>query len=680
MKLKIGTKLFLTIGLLALVLVLSVVIGLSGLGTLGDSVNDIGKRLIAAARNAQRLQRNVVEIVRAEKNIILETGQEAMNAQLTIITGLLKEQADYLQELKTLVQKPENKEMIADYEKEFAAFLAVSREVQRLAVQNTMQKAYEIQTSVCNPAYEDFSEGLAKLKPANEAKSAEFLLLREKVQTAFLTIRMEGREVMLLDDAEKMAKTLKRLDEGKKTLLKAFADLTLAAVRDVQVDLIQKDLTTYLEGFDKMMVFAREDSNKQAQELSNTKGREAATNVVDTVRKLNNSIADDCAAAAKAADDLYSQSVYVLIITSGVSFLIVAVIAFLIVRGITRGVHAMSDALNKVADGDLLVKAEVNSKDEIGEMAAALNNTVVNLREVMREIREAADQTAASGEELAATAQNISSGSQQQASAVEEVTASVQKLGDSINEVATGSSESNTVAITARKAAESGGSTVKKSIDGMRLINESSTQIGKIIGVISQIANQTNLLALNAAIEAASAGEHGLGFAVVADEVRKLAERSSQAASEITQLIEESTGRVQDGSRLSEEVGKSLDEILAGVMQTAQSMQKITDSTTEQSSTAGEVGKAMQNISAITEENSASAEEMASSAEELSAQAQRLQQLVERFRVEEVKKDTGRAAHHKEAPKPAAKPAAHPAIVLNKSESGTTTSGAIYHA
>ncbi len=368
------------------------------------------------------------------------------------------------------------------------------------------------------------------------------------------------------------------------------------------------------------------------------------------------------------------------------------ILALLITRAITRPVAMMCETLGRVADGDLTVSTGISQKDEIGQMAASLDTTVANLAAVMTDIREAADQTAASGEELSATAQNISSGAQTQASTVEEISASVQELSKSISLVATSAGAANQVAQATSTTATQGRQSVDRSIDGMKAINDSSTQIAKIIGVINQIANQTNLLALNAAIEAASAGEHGLGFAVVADEVRKLAERSSQAAQEIAQLIDESGKRVNEGSNLSQEVGKSLSAILEGITKTTEGMAGISASTEEQSSTAREVTTNIEGISAITEENSASAEEMAASAEELSAQAQRLQELVSRFRLNEepaakpmrrtaVTKTATQSPMRKTSSQLAANTPAKrkTAVIQGDEEQGETAGKALYH-
>jgi methyl-accepting chemotaxis protein len=166
----------------------------------------------------------------------------------------------------------------------------------------------------------------------------------------------------------------------------------------------------------------------------------------------------------------------------------------------------------------------------------------------------------------------------------------------------------------------------------MDLIRTSSTQIGEIIQVISEIASQTNLLALNAAIEAARAGEHGMGFAVVADEVRKLAERSNHAAREISALIEESTGRVEEGAKLSTEAGASLRNIIQAVTDTAAKIGGIATASVQQAENAAELSKAIEGVAQVTEQSAAGSEEMASSSEELGAQAAALRHLVDRFK------------------------------------------------
>ncbi len=167
----------------------------------------------------------------------------------------------------------------------------------------------------------------------------------------------------------------------------------------------------------------------------------------------------------------------------------------------------------------------------------------------------------------------------------------------------------------------------------MELIRASSQQISEIIQVISEIASQTNLLALNAAIEAARAGEHGMGFAVVADEVRKLAERSNEAAREISTLIKESTQRVAEGVQLSDETGNALKQIVAGVETTAAKIAEIASATVQQAANAQEVSSAIHSVSQVTEQSAAGSEEMASSSEQLGAQASTLRELVTRFRV-----------------------------------------------
>ncbi|MFM7591456.1 MAG: methyl-accepting chemotaxis protein, partial [Isosphaeraceae bacterium] len=210
---------------------------------------------------------------------------------------------------------------------------------------------------------------------------------------------------------------------------------------------------------------------------------------------------------------------------------------------------------------------------------------------------------------------------------------SINELSVSISDINKNAESASRLAESTAELARQGGDSVKKSIEAMAAIKKSSEVVFDNIQVITEIASQTNLLALNAAIEAARAGEHGLGFAVVADEVRKLAERSSQAAKEITGLIKESTRKVADGSELSEKAGQSLATIVNGVRETAQSISKIAQATQDQSRAAAEVNKAIQDVSSLTETNASSSEELSASAEQLGAQATVLRSIVGNFRV-----------------------------------------------
>ncbi|TWT31472.1 methyl-accepting chemotaxis protein [Blastopirellula retiformator] len=301
---------------------------------------------------------------------------------------------------------------------------------------------------------------------------------------------------------------------------------------------------------------------------------------------------------------------------------------------VRQKVESLLVVVEAAAKGDLTRDVTVEGSDAIGTLAAGLKKMVVDLRDVIGRVIESGNQFAEGAGLIAESSQQMAQGAQTQSASVEQMSASIEELTRSIEAVKDNAGEANKVAVDTSRMAEDGGSAVQKSVEAMDLIKNSSEQISEIIQVISEIASQTNLLALNAAIEAARAGEHGLGFAVVADEVRKLAERSSEAAKEISSLIKESTQRVQDGAKLSEQAGASLEKIIHGVESTAAKIAEIATATVEQAQSANEVANAIQSISHVTEQNAASSEEMASSSEELGAQAETLRDLVSRFRTE----------------------------------------------
>jgi methyl-accepting chemotaxis protein len=295
-------------------------------------------------------------------------------------------------------------------------------------------------------------------------------------------------------------------------------------------------------------------------------------------------------------------------------------------------VDSLLEVVNAAAEGDLTRSITVEGDEAIDELAAGFKKMLEDLAGIIGQVTESAAQFNEGSRVIAESSQSLAAGAQTQSSSVEEVSASVEQLTASIDGVKSNAYEADSVAKKTNELAQQGGAAVQKSIEAMELIRTSSEQIAEIIQVISEIASQTNLLALNAAIEAARAGEHGMGFAVVADEVRKLAERSNQAAGEITSLIKESSNRVQEGAQLSDETGDALKAIVEGVQSTVAKISEIATATVEQATNAQQVSEAIQGIAQVTEQAAAGSEEMASSSEELGAQASGLRDLVSRFK------------------------------------------------
>jgi methyl-accepting chemotaxis protein len=295
-------------------------------------------------------------------------------------------------------------------------------------------------------------------------------------------------------------------------------------------------------------------------------------------------------------------------------------------------VDNLLEVVDAAAKGDLTRTINVTGNEPVDELAAGLKKMLSDLSAIIGQVSESANQFTEGARVIAESSQSLAQGAQTQSSSVEQMTSSIDTLAHSIEAVKTNAVDADKVAKSTNGLAEEGGAAVQKSVEAMELIRTSSQQISEIIQVISEIASQTNLLALNAAIEAARAGEHGMGFAVVADEVRKLAERSNQAAREISTLIKESTQRVEEGAKLSATTGESLKKIVDGVEATANKIAEIANSTTQQAANAQEVAKAIQAVARVTEQSAAGSEEMASSSEELGAQATALRELVCHFK------------------------------------------------
>ena len=302
-------------------------------------------------------------------------------------------------------------------------------------------------------------------------------------------------------------------------------------------------------------------------------------------------------------------------------------------RVLQHGVDLLSSLFEAASAGDLTREVALEGSDQLAALGRNARDMLKNLREVISKIAAAAEQHGEGSRMIADSAASLSEGAQNQAASIEEISSAMDELATSIVDVSGNAANCQKEANKTVNLAQAGSQAVRDAVDSMKAIHSSSEQIRDIITIISDITSQTNLLALNAAIEAARAGEHGLGFAVVAEEVRKLANRTSEATTDITQLINESSARIQKGASLSEIVGGSLESIVTAADTTANAVGEIAMSSESQARNAAEVKRTISLVSQTIESNAAASEELAASSEELGAQAQGLWELVRQFRL-----------------------------------------------
>ena len=318
-------------------------------------------------------------------------------------------------------------------------------------------------------------------------------------------------------------------------------------------------------------------------------------------------------------------------VTLAAALLILTLIMFFLIRSITRPLARAVHLANVVAAGDLTSKIEVTSSDETGKLMQALKDMNDSLFEIVGNVRNSVDSITTSAKEIATGNSDLSQRTEEQAASLEETASSMEELSSTVKHNAENARQANQLGMGARDVAMKGGEVVSKVVTTMASINESSKKIVDIISVIEGIAFQTNILALNAAVEAARAGEQGRGFAVVAGEVRTLAQRSAAAAKEIKALIGDSVEKVTGGTKLVDEAGKTMGEIVTAVKRVTDIMAEISAASSEQSAGIDQVNKAIIQMDEVTQQNAALVEEAAAAAESMEEEAERLTDAVSVF-------------------------------------------------
>ncbi|HRD49608.1 MAG TPA: methyl-accepting chemotaxis protein [Candidatus Contendobacter sp.] len=531
------------------------------------------------------------------------------------------------------------------------------------------------------------------------------MLLLVILPAVLITASLGALFVRELDDiTQKQAQALRNIMLAeKKTELKQYADLALAAIRPIYERAAPNDqqaqeqakavLRSLSYGKDGYFFAYRTDGSmeahgaKQALEGKNALAFKDASGslflqtLLDNVRSGNGYVAyhwdkpskgkavekltygvaldkwqwilatglyiDDIDDVIQKSNGLMTsatqQTLHFLLAVSGVSLAMLIMLGLWMMRGILATLQQGRAASERLANGDLTAEIAVQRRDEIGEMLMSMNTISINLRRIVGQAQTAAETVGATATEIAQGSADLAQRTEQQASALEETASSMEQLTSTVKQSADNASQANQLASAARRQAEQGGHVVDQAIAAMGAINASSRRIADIIGVSDEIAFQTNLLALNAAVEAARAGEQGRGFAVVATEVRKLAQRSADAAKEIKGLITDSVSKVEDGGRLVKQSGQTLGEIVTAVKKVSDIVAEMASAAREQASGIEQVNKAILQMDQTTQQNAALVEQTAAASQAMNEQATQLKGLMGFFKIAQPHAATGPA-------------------------------------
>ena len=415
---------------------------------------------------------------------------------------------------------------------------------------------------------------------------------------------------IISDNLEKLDKTI-RSEKGKEILKNIHASRT-----------------AYVVTQDKFIELLKADKKVDIVTLMQGDLRKAQSEYIKAVNALIDFQTKAMEKSGKDAEETVNGAIRLIMILGVIATLLTIVFAWVITRSITRPINEALNAASRLAEGDLTVKLESNSKDEVGQLMAAMQNMIGKLTQIIGEVRTAADNLTNAAGQVSATAQSLSQSSSEQAASVEETTSSMEQMTASISQNTENAKVTDGMASKAAIEAAEGGEAVGKTVEDMK-------SIASKIGIIDDIAYQTNLLALNAAIEAARAGDHGKGFAVVAAEVRKLAERSQVAAQEIGNLASSSV-------KQAERAGSLLTEMVPTIRKTSDLVQEIASASSEQSTGVAQINGAMGQLNQATQQNASASEELAATAEELGSQAEQLQQTMTFFQLDDNQRSSAR--------------------------------------
>ncbi len=514
----------------------------------------------------------------------------------------------------------ELKMSLAAYAQAAESYIKHQQQVRNLQIDQIAPKIKEMQAVVAG-ARAQLQSGFADAGTTADSSIASTITIQEII--AALTLLVGGLIAFFL--ARGVSNPITSLTKSMRELAAGNFDVVLPG-------LTRKDeVGNIAKAVDEFKVRAAEKAAREAAEKAE-QDRRAETDRQAALAKMADEFqaaVGDIVQAAAAGD--FSRRV-ALDGKTGLVFNVGTLINGLC-DNVAQALRDLVTMLSALAEGDLSERIEAEYRGDFATLKNNANATAERIGQTIAEIKRSAEEVTSASAEISGSTTDLSQRTEEQAASLEETSASMEEIAATVKKNAENAQQANQSTAKARNIADRSGKVVADAVAAMAQIESSSGKIADIIGVIDEIARQTNLLALNAAVEAARAGDAGRGFAVVASEVRTLAQRSSQAAKDIKDLITSSSGQVHQGVELVNKTGAALDEIVAAIKEISDLVSDIAGASLEQSNGVDQVNKALTQMDEVTQRNAALVEENAATAKTLEQQAKAMDERVSFFRL-----------------------------------------------
>ncbi|MGE8615247.1 MAG: methyl-accepting chemotaxis protein [Achromobacter veterisilvae] len=482
---------------------------------------------------------------------------------------------------------------------------------------------------------------LAHIGGINQAITQQTWTKASAISIIDVTTRANARanlELIVNADPAAADKLFLQIDANRKVIDQALATLRplfTAADESARLRTLEEMRGRYVKSFQSVGALVKSGDREAARQRLLKETLPFLDSLQGSIVEFSRLLSAEMSEAGVASEEAARKAERLNLALSGIALILGALFAWRVARSITVPLARAVKAAENVAAGDLGQRIAADSMDETGRLLHALHDMQEKLASAVRAIRHGSETISSASGQIAAGNADLSSRTEEQAASLEETAASMEELASTVKQNADNAARADQLAASASTIAQRGGAAVSAVVGTMEEISASSRKISEIVSVIDAIAFQTNILALNAAVEAARAGEQGKGFAVVAGEVRSLAQRSAQAAREVKALIEDSAGKVADGSRQVEEAGATMREVVGAVKRVTDIMGEIAAASQEQAGGIDQVNRAVSQMDEVTQQNAALVEEAAAAAGSLQDQARELVLAMGVFRLAE---------------------------------------------